>query len=76
MSSAVFKDLTTGREKKIKQPALTNPELECHVRALSGILLQSWIAKNEYSELKCLLDKLVDGMHKYMNYLTRKNDEM
>ena len=38
--------------------------------------MQPWIAKNEYSELKSLLDKLVDGMHKYMNYLTRKNDEM
>ena len=36
----------------------------------------SWIAKNEYSKLKSLLDKLVDGIHKYMNYLTRKNDEM
>ena len=71
-----FQGFNNWKRRKIKQPALTSPELECHVRAPSGILSQPWIAKNEYSELKSLLEKLMDGMHKYMNYLTRKNDEM
>ena len=71
---SIFQGFNNRKRKKIKQPALTSPELKCHVRVLSVILSQPWIAKNEYSELKSLLDKLVDGMHKYMNYLTRKSD--
>lgn len=51
----VFRDLMTGKEKKIKQPILTSPGLEFHIQALSGVLSQPWIAKSEYSELKSLL---------------------
>ena len=71
-----FQGFNDWKRKKIKQPVLTSPELECHIQALSRILSQPWIAKNEYSELKSLLDELVDGMYKYMNYLAKKNDEM
>ena len=71
-----FQGFNDWKRKKIKQPVLTVPELKFHIQALSRILSQPWIAKSEYSELKSLIDKLVDGIYKYMNYLMKKNDEM
>ena len=35
---SIFQGFNNRKGKKIKQPTLTSPELECHVRALSGIL--------------------------------------
>ena len=38
---------------------------------------QPWIAKRvKYSELKSLLEKLVECTYKHMSYLYKKNDKM
>lgn len=62
-------------KKKMKKPRHSSSKVDGHIQSLSRTLTQPWLAKSDYRELRSLTED-IDTMHKYMEYLDQKNEQM
>lgn len=59
-------------EKKEKEPCLSVPALEEHIRSLSKSLMQLWFASKVFDPLCADIEGLVDAMSAYKVHLISK----
>ncbi len=58
------------KKKKKQEPRLSSTELSAHVHELSGSLMQPWFSVQCYQELRGDVEKLMDALKMYCDYLT------
>ena len=73
---ASFRGYNDYKKKREKEPQLSAESLQFHVDQLSAGLMQPWIAVKRYDTLRGDVEKLVDALHRYKQYLTSKCEQM
>ena len=66
---ASFRVYNDYNKKREKEPQLCAETLHFHVEQLSTVLMQPWMVVKRYDSLRDNVEKLVDVLHKYKEYL-------
>lgn len=65
-----FQGYNDYRRKKEKEPRLSSKDLGQHIDSLSSTLQQPWFAAKTFDTLRDDVEKLVEALIKYKDYLT------
>ena len=63
-------------DKKEKEPQLSSDGLQQHIERLSGILMQPWMSGKRFEVIRGDVEKLVDALHKYREYLVSQCEKV
>ena len=66
----VFQGYNDYKKNKKREPQLSSTELNVHLHELCESLLQPWFSVQRYKELRGDVEKLVDALKMYCDYLT------
>ena len=67
-----FQGYNDFRRKREKEPHLSVPELEEHIKSLSESLMQPWFASKVFDPLRSDIEILLDALLAYKAYLVSK----
>ena len=64
------------KRKKEKEPQLSVSGIDHHAQELSGALMQPWFYQKRYATLRNEVERLVESLQKYCEYLKNRNNFM
>ena len=70
----MYKGYNDFKRKKEKEPRLSREGLEQHIQQLSTILMQPWMSSKQFEAIRKDVDKLVDSLDAYKEYLLHQCD--
>ena len=73
---SMYKGYNDFKRKKEKEPRLSREGLEQHIQQLSTILMQPWMSSKRFEAIRKDVDKLVDSLHAYKEYLLHQCDRV
>lgn len=73
---SMYRGYNDFKKKKEKEPRLSKEGLEQHIQQLSTILMQPWMSSKRFEVIRKDVDKLVDSLHAYKEYLLHQCDRV
>ena len=73
---SMYKGYNDFKRKKEKEPRLSREGLEQYIQQLSTILMQPWMSSKRFEMIRKDVDKLVDSLHAYKEYLLHQCDRV
>ena len=73
---SVYQGYNDYKKKKEKEPRLSKEGLEQHIQQLSHLLMQPWMSSKRFEVIYKDVEKLVDSLHAYKQYLCHQCDRV
>ena len=73
---SMYRGYNDFKKKKEKEPRLSKEGLEQHIQQLSTILMQPWMSSKRFEVIRKDVDKLVNSLHAYKEYLLHQCDRV
>ena len=73
---STYRGYNDFKRKKEKEPRLSTDGLNHHIEQLNNLLLQPWMSGTRVEVLRSDIDKLVDALHRYKQYLVSQNERV
>ena len=73
---SAYRGYNDFKKKKEKEPRLLADGLQHHLDQLSGVLMQPWMSGKRFEVIRGDVEKLVDALHKYREYLVSQCEKV